>query len=305
MLWVVLAVVGSAWAGVATERRWGARARSATGRALEILLYTLFPLITFCGVNRLELSTGVGIGLALGYVALGVATLGAWVLGRHVLRLDRPALGAVLCAALVANTGYLGLPLSAAVLGTDQLGPAIAYDALVSAPAVLLFGFGVGAAFGTKAGEGFRERARSFVLRNPPGLALVVALIVPDSVVPDAVIDAGRAAALGLAPIGFFILGVHLRHEAADGTFSFPPPLTRPVAAAVGVRLTLAPAVMLLADTVLLDLPPSYLLQAAMPCGINCLVVAHVYGLDLKLAAAAVAWSSALVVGVASVVALV
>ena len=305
MLWVVLAIVGSAGAGVATERRWGARAEAATGRALLLLLYTLFPLITFCGVNRLEVSAGVGLGLVLGAVALGAATLVALLVGRRLLHLERPALGSVLCAALVANTGYLGLPLSAAVLGHDALGPAIAYDALLSTPVILLFGFGIGAAFGTTAGEGARARLRSYVVRNPPLLALVAALVVPDAAVPDAVIDLGRTAALGLAPIGFFILGIHLRHEAEDGTFTFPPPLTRPVLAAVGVRLTVAPAVMLAADAFLLRLPEPYLLQAAMPCGINCLVVAHVYGLDLRLSAAAVAWSTTLVVAVASVAALV
>lgn len=301
MLWVVLAIVGSVWAGVWSELRWGARAEALTARALEVLVWTLLPFITFCGVNRLDVDTGVGIGLLVGYAALGAATLAAWIVGRRVLGLGRPALGAVLCAALVANTGYLGLPLSAAVLGREELGTAIAYDALVSTPAILLFGFAIGAAFGTRAGEGFKERARSYVVRNPPLLALGLALVVPDSAVPDAVIDAGRAAALALAPVGFFVLGIHLRHEAEDGTFTLPPPLTRAVVAAVAVRLTVAPAVMLLADAVLLDLPPAYLLQAAMPCGINCLVVAHLYGLDLKLAAAAVAWSTVLVVAAASV----
>lgn len=304
MPWVVLAIVGSAWAGVATERRWGTRAEEATGRALGILLWTLIPFITFCGVNRLRIDAGVGIGLGLGYLSLAAAALTAWVVGRR-LGLERPVLGVVLCAALVANTGYLGLPLTAAVLGTDDLGPAIAYDALVSTPVILLFGFAVGAAFGTTAGEGFRQRARSYVVRNPPLLALVAALVVPDAAVPDAVVDVGRTAALGLAPIGFFVLGVHLRHEAEDGTFTLPPPVTRPVLVAVAIRLTVAPALMLLASRVLLDLPAPYLLQAAMPCGINCLVVAHVYGLDLKLAAAAVAWSTTLVVSAASVAALV
>ena len=33
-----------------------------------------------------------------------------------------------------------------------------------------------------------------------------------------------------------------------------------------------------------------------MPSGINSLLVAHVYGLDLKLAAQAVAWSTAIAV---------
>ena len=44
--------------------------------------------------------------------------------------------------------------------------------------------------------------------------------------------------------------------------------------------------------------------MAAMPTGINTLVVAHVYGLDLRIAAGAIAWSTAIVVaaGVAALV---
>ena len=46
----------------------------------------------------------------------------------------------------------------------------------------------------------------------------------------------------------------------------------------------------------LIDIPGPYLLLAAMPCGINTLLVSHVYGLDIKLAAQAVAWSTAIAV---------
>jgi hypothetical protein len=45
-----------------------------------------------------------------------------------------------------------------------------------------------------------------------------------------------------------------------------------------------------------IDLPGPYLLLAAMPCGINTLLVAHVYGLDSKLAARAVAWTTGIAV---------
>ena len=39
-----------------------------------------------------------------------------------------------MCSVALVNTGYLGLPITAAALGSDQLGPAIAWDALVSSP---------------------------------------------------------------------------------------------------------------------------------------------------------------------------
>jgi len=42
-----------------------------------------------------------------------------------------------------------------------------------------------------------------------------------------------------------------------------------------------------------------------MPTGINTLVVAHVYGLDLRIAAGAIAWSTAIVVVAGVAVAMV
>ena len=42
-------------------------------------------------------------------------------------------------------------------------------------------------------------------------------------------------------------------------------------------------------------IPPACLLQAAAPCGINCRVIGHLYGLDMRLAAGAVFWSTAAV----------
>ena len=46
----------------------------------------------------------------------------------------------------------------------------------------------------------------------------------------------------------------------------------------------------------LIDLPDTYLLLAAMPSGINTMIVTHAYGLDLRVAAGSVAWSTAIAV---------
>ena len=108
-----------------------------------------------------------------------------------------------------------------------------------------------------------------------------------------------------LAPLGFFALGVHLMHEQEDGVRVFPPPLTPAVGVALALRLVAAPALMLAMSALIIDVPDAFLLQAAMACGINGLAVAHVFGLDLRLAASAIAWSTAIVLVTASVAALV
>ena len=87
-----------------------------------------------------------------------------------MLQLPRPQVGAVVCAVLSVNTGYLGYPLTVALLGRDQLSTAVLYDVLVTGPCLLLGAFAVGAAFGTKAGETPRERVRRLLHPQPAAL---------------------------------------------------------------------------------------------------------------------------------------
>ena len=61
--------------------------------------------------------------------------------------------------------------------------------------------------------------------------------------------------------------------------------------------------VMVLLSLTLVTVPPVFLVQSGMACGINSLAVAHLYGLDLRITAAAIAWSTAIVLVAASVVA--
>ncbi|MTD45643.1 transporter [Conexibacter sp. W3-3-2] len=310
MLLVLVGIITSAAAGMASEARWGERAVAGTGRAFDVLLYGLLPLITFFAVTRLELTAGLGVGLLLAYTELAIVGLVAFQLARRLLHLDDAATGAVVVGSILANTGYLGLPLTAAVLGTDVIPEAITWDLAVSVPMLFVPAFAIGAALGTKAGETPRERVRAFLVRNPPLLALGLALVAPDAWAPEALSDIARYGALALLPVGFFALGVHLRQEAEDGNMRFPPPLTRPVLVILGCRVLLAPALfaagaLTVGALTTVDIPDAYFAQAAMPCGINALIVAHVYGLDLRIAASAVAWSTTAVVTAALVLAAV
>jgi predicted permease len=208
----------------------------------------------------------------------------------------------VICCTLVANTGYLGYPLVAALLGFDRLSEAVIYDVMVSAPALLVGAFSVGAAFGERAGETPRQRAVAFFARNPALYAAALALIAPDALAPDVLVDASRIVIVALLPLGFFAVGAALAEEAEEGVIPVPPPLDAAVAAAVGLRLAIAPGLLFLIAAPLIDLPGPYLLLAAMPCGINTMIVTHAYGLDLRISASAVAWSTAIAVVVAAAV---
>jgi predicted permease len=199
-------------------------------------------------------------------------------------------------AVAVANTGYLGIPLTALLLGGSQIPLSAAYDNVVNTPAIVIIGFGIGAVFGTKSGQTWRQRLKAFLTRIPPLYALIFALLMPNSVHPSWGPDLVHIVAMGIAPIGFFALGVNLMLEQEEtGIRMFPPPLTPAIFTALGLRLLMAPAVMLGLSGLLLAVPHAFILEAAMPCGINALVVAHLYGLDMKITVGAIAWSTGLV----------
>jgi predicted permease len=65
---------------------------------------------------------------------------------------------------------------------------------------------------------------------------------------------------------------------------------------AVGARIALAPALLMLLAAPLIDLPSAYRLMSAMPTGLNAMIVSHAYGLDNRTVAEAITWSTAIIV---------
>lgn len=295
VLLTIVAIAVAASAGVLAERRWPARAVGWARRLLVLSLYTLVPFIVFFNLDRAHITADVAGGLLIGWIAILAAAGLAWLVSLRLLELRRPSAGSVIVGTLVPNTGYLGYPLCASLLGFHALGQAVVYDVVVSIPSLLLLAFGVGAAFGTKAGAGIRDRAVAFLTRNPPLYAAILALVAPDSWAPDSLVDVSRGVVIALLPIGFFTVGAVLAEEVEEGV-RLGSPLDPPVAATTLLRLVVAPGLLFLLSLPFIDLPGPYLLLAAMPCGVNTLVVAHVYGLDAKLAARAVAWTTAIAV---------
>jgi malate permease and related proteins len=294
---VALAILASTLVGVGAERRWGEGAIAFSKRLIVLMVWGLTPFITVFVIARLQLGGGVGVGLALGYVELAIVAVLAYIIGSRVLKLPAPSVGTLIISVLVVNTGYLGLPVIAALLGHDALAPAIAWDTLVSGIVLYVFGFAVGAAFGTEAGDSPRERLRAFLTRNPIIYAFVVGLLLPDALAPDAIVSVAKfVAAYALLPIGFFILGANLMGEREDGTLDFPPPLTAPVGVALVLRMAVAPGLLAGLSALTVSVPDAYLLQSAMASGINTIIVGHIYGLDLRLAASTVAWSTTIAV---------
>ena len=300
----IAAVIGAATAiGVGAEQRWAESAESFARRLMSLVLWVVLPIAAFFNLAALHFDAGVGIGLVFAYVAVAGTLLVAYAVGTWVLRLPRPAVGALMCVAVFGNTGYMGLPFNAALFGFDELGTAVVYDVLVSSTLLVTVGFSLGAAFGTIA-QGSRDRVKVFFTRNPPLWATVAGLLAPEALAPDWAVDGSRVLVFAILPIGFFAVGVTLAREAGEGAVKFPPPLSAPVAAGIALKLVLVPGVLLGLSGLIADVPDTYPVQAAMATGINTILIADEYGLDRGLTAAVIAWTTAIVVAVGLVVAL-
>ena len=123
----------------------------------------------------------------------------------------------------------------------------------------------------------------------------------PKALAPAALVDISQALIVAILPIGFFAVGATRAENAEHGELPMPPPLKRPVVLALVTRLAVVPALLMLLAAPLIELPAAYRLLSAMPSGLNSLVVAHAYGLDMEITAEAVTWSTAIVVAAALV----
>lgn len=294
MLLITLAILVSVAVGIALERRDRSLARRLARRALDLLLYVLLPIVILTNVGRLHITTGVAAGIGLAYVVIVAVSLAAWLMARR-LRLDGPQRGAAVVATMVANTGYLGIPLAGVLLGRGAVAPAIAFDLLVSQPFLFIGAFGVAAATGSEGGGTAASRVRTFLTRNLALPAAILGLLLPASLFTDGIVDASHVLVLLIAPLGFFALGVTMMGESQSGKLDLPPAAGPPVITAVVLRNIVAPLLFLGLSSLIVDVPDAYLLAAAMPCGLNALTAAHGYGLDEGIVSSAIAWSTTFV----------
>lgn len=294
MLPIILTVIAAVGFGVVVERRANTAAQQLRTLLVRTMLWALVPFVAYVNIARAHLSFDALVSIAIAVVAVITAGTLMWRLARGPLGLPRPSTGAAIVCTLQANTAYFGLPLCAALFSQAEVSQAVVYDGLVSLPMFVIGSFAVGARFGWAGERGLRAQLTVGLVRNPVLLAVAAGLLVPEAWAPDVLVTPAQVALLALLPIGFVVVGITLGDEAKDGTLRIPPPLTRPIAAVAVLRMAFVPTVLLVAGGLLVDVPAPYYLLAAMPVGVNTVLVGHATGLDLNLTASSIAWTTTL-----------
>lgn len=197
------------------------------------------------------------------------------------------AKGSFLLSSMVGNTGYLGYPVSLALVGQEYFGWALFYDLLGST----LIMYGLGVALAARFGLGANSKGKIFtaVLKTPALWSLAIGLALRPLPLPDPVEIGLHWFAWMVVALSVLLIGMRLSQLPSWQNI-------QQASISLGIKMLLVPLI-LGCGLRSLGLSGSPLLvivlQAAMPPAFATLIVAEAYHLDRQLSVTTLAFGSA------------
>lgn len=274
-----VAIVAVGW----LLRRFGVLKAEDARPINNIIIYAGLPALIFRAVYPAALDRSLLVVAVVAWIVFVVSALAAWGVTRF-LRLPKPIAGGFILTAALGNTGYIGYPVSLAILGDEGLVRAIFYDVFGTVAALLLVGLFIAEHMGTVRGR--RVNPIREALTFPAVIALGLALLlraVPVEI-PGLVSDGLDSLASLVVPLIMIAVGLSIR-----------PRSLREHAVAltgvVGLRLLLAPLIALMVALVAIEDPQTVrlvVLEAGMPSMMLSLVIGARFELDTDFIASAI-----------------
>ncbi len=175
LTFTAIVAVGAALRATGVLRREDSRPINA------LIIYVGLPAFIFRAVHGAELSPNLWGVVAVSWIVFAVMAGLSWLAAR-ALKLPRPMAGAFIIATALGNTGYIGYPITQALLGGDALPEAIFSDVFGTVGALVFVGLLIAQRFGDN-DEAHVNPLRE-LLTFPAVIALAAALdpaSVPDS----------------------------------------------------------------------------------------------------------------------------
>lgn len=294
----VLIAIGIAWQRFAPAHIPALAHRRAL---TDLVFYILLPALVLNVMWQAPLNiTSIKISMtALSGIFTSLFLMWAIIslLSMSGLNISKPQKGALLIAGTFPNSTYLGLPVTAQVLGDWTQATVLKYDLFACTPMVLTVGVLIAHYFGDNKSDihPFRE-----LLKVPPlwALALAGLLNVANMPQPIPVHNALSILGGGVVPLMLIALGMSIRWDTIKLKYL---PLLLPVSL---VSLLIAPLVVCYVASALhvpTDTLTVSVILAAMPTMIFGIVLCERYQLDSGLYAAAVFLTTLLSIGTLTV----
>ena len=246
-----------------------------------VIIYIGLPAFIFQAVHGATLRPDLWGVVAVAWVVFAALAGLSWLVAR-ALRLPREIVGGFILASALGNTGYIGYPITAALLGVKELPEAIFYDVFGTVGALVLVGLLVAQHYGSNHETRVNPLRELFTF--PAVIALALALLVRPFAVPELVSNGLGLLANMVAPLILLSVGLSLRARTIGRA-------AVPLAALTVLRLLVAPAIAFAIGTVVLGAGASLhvaVLEAGMPAMMLALVVGERFGLDADFIASAI-----------------
>lgn len=249
----------------------------------SFIIHVSFPSLTLLYVHELKLSGDIWLMAAMGWLLFALSAVFFRLVGRW-MNWSRPTVGALILTGGLGNTSYVGLPMIEAYFGHQGLANGIIVDQLGSF--LVLSTLGITFAGLYSSGRPTVSTMAMRVLRFPPFIALVIALLLLPMSYPEWLNVVLKRMGDTLAPLALLSVGFQLRlgHLAGNG---------KKLAIGLGFKLVLAPLVLFLLYVPLLGAHGQAiqitLFEAAMPPMITAAILATEHDLDPPFATLMVA----------------
>lgn len=252
------------------------------------LFWVGVPISIVSFLRQSSLSGQIWIAPAIAYLAILLGAFLAWlaIKGQAYFRKtvpQPPTQASLILAAMLGNTGYLGFPITLAMVGKEYFAWALFYDLLGSFPAT----YGLGVLLAARFGVGVQNhwQTAKAILINPALWSFGFGLLVREATIPTVVEFCLEKFAWCSVALSLVLIGMRLGLLKSWG--SLPQ-----AGISLGIKMLLVPLI-LGSILPLFGLTGStakvIVLQMAMPPAFGTLVIAETFNLDRDLAVTALA----------------
>lgn len=249
------------------------------------LFWVGVPISIVSFLRQTDLSGQIWIAPAIAHLAILLGAFLAWlgIKGQTYFSNTIPqksTQGSLLLAAMIGNTGYLGFPVTLAMVGKEYFAWALFYDLLGSFPGAYALGVALGAHFGTNQNHHQLTQVARAIIVNPALWSFGFGLLFRQIAIPQMWEFAIDKFAWSTVALSLILIGMRLSKLNSWGNLP-------QVGISLGIKMLIVPLILGNILPLLGLTGPAakvILLQMAMPPAFASLVIAENFNLDRNLA---------------------
>ena len=285
LLELYIKLVGLILGGFILGRKLPSDASTYVG---QFLFWVGVPISVIGFLIQTDLSGQIWIAPIIAHLAIFLGALLAWLRiktqGYFTQSVPQPATqGSLILAAMVGNTGYLGFPITLAMVGKEYFAWALFYDMLGS-----LFGaYGLGVVLAAKFGNNIQNHSQiaKVIFINPALWSFGFGLLLHQFALPSLVVFCLEKLAWGAVALSLILIGMRLSQ--LKSWRKLPQ-----AGSSIFIKMLLVP--LILGSTLSLfgvtgNAAQVIVLQMGMPPALATLVIAETFNLDRDLTVTALA----------------